>query len=136
MHPPESEQEVLARVQRVWDLSGEQPEHRPGLIKCPACRASDIQQRHTRFFLRRHKMDPEQHASPYRCDVSFKCRVCSMVWLHGVVVPKDMCLAGIDRQTSKARPLTQKEMRALPREEVEEFFKAVERRERRKIHGF
>lgn len=27
---------------------------------------------------------------PYRCDVSFKCRICAAVWFHGVAVPREL----------------------------------------------
>ena len=77
--------EVLKRVHRFWDLSGPFPVPRVRVC-CPVCGFADVMIKQCKFFVKRPSMK-------YRCDVMFKCTVCSAVWAHGLVVPKEMAQA-------------------------------------------
>lgn len=76
---------VLDRVRESWDLDRELPVPKFDL-QCPICNCGQIQLRQYSFHYR-HKTGSR---NPYRCDVSFKCTQCSLVWTHGVVVPEAM----------------------------------------------
>lgn len=76
-----TKKEVLERVKRFWELTGPFPIPKQPVL-CPVCRSDETMIKNCGFFKRK----PED----YRCDVTFKCTVCSNVWTHGVVVPKEM----------------------------------------------
>lgn len=77
----ETAEEVLARVLLRWDFSSGFPMPK-WEVKCPCCGAADAQMRHVTYHERPGK-------TRYRVDVGFKCRECSMVWVHGIVCPEE-----------------------------------------------
>lgn len=81
-----SAEEIHARVQSFWELSETNfgPVPLPGLMRCPVCGVDDkdILIQHWRFH---EKTGPSRVR--YRCDVGFKCTICSNVWIHGVPIP-------------------------------------------------
>ena len=76
--------EVLAASHSRWDLGGVVPIPREGWLVCPICGTPDPQPRYWRF----HERSGEPTVA-YRCDVSFKCLSCAMVWVHGVALDQD-----------------------------------------------
>jgi len=81
--PVEPVEDVAQRVARHWDLSGMFPMPKWD-VQCPVCRSPLVQYRRVLFFRRR------RFHNPYRCDVDMKCRDCSAIWTHGVVIPEEM----------------------------------------------
>lgn len=71
--------EIHARVAESWDLAAPLPTPGPWLC-CPCCSATELQARFWRFHLR------EGGRIPWRCDVSFKCCRCSLVFTFGVAL--------------------------------------------------
>lgn len=77
--------EVYERVRRAWMWRSGVPYLKHPHVHCPACGSREFVYRNWRFHLR-----PKRgHRSQHRCDVYFKCTSCSMVWIHGVVVPPE-----------------------------------------------
>lgn len=76
--------EVLRNVAKMWDWS------RGGIplprftVHCPVCGLGTSKLSRVTFGMR------DTSPNPYRCDVSFKCIVCSAFWTHGVPVPHDV----------------------------------------------
>ena len=64
-------------------------------IKCPVCGSEDIQARNWQFVYR----DVGGHK--YRCNVSFKCTVCSFVFTFGLVIPEKLYKMHLDTVGSK-----------------------------------
>lgn len=76
--------QVLEATSARWDLSGPLPVPHPGWLVCPVCGGTSIQPRFWRFHERSGK--PTVRG---RCDVSFKCTLCAVVWIHGVALDVD-----------------------------------------------
>lgn len=77
--------EVFERVCKVWDLSGDVPvpreEYHPF---CPACTGE-------RNILKAWQLHHKETATwPWRCDVIFKCTICSYHFLFGVPITERM----------------------------------------------
>lgn len=78
-------EEVLKRVARMWTIGEDDLFPLPKfVVRCPVCGSTDIQARNWQFAYR------DAGGCRYRCNVSFKCTVCSNVWTHGVVIPERM----------------------------------------------
>ena len=77
-------EEIIERVKKFWDLSEVFPlPLKP--VPCPECKSEETIIKQCRFFERLPK-----NKNNYRCDILFKCTVCSCVWQHGVKVPSEM----------------------------------------------
>lgn len=87
-----------AFLDRFWDLTGPLPVPR-FMPRCSSCGAPDPAKtgradprlvpivRQFSF----QKRNPRTGTShPWRCDVSFKCVCCGLVWTHGLPIPKSM----------------------------------------------
>lgn len=81
--PYDTEEAIHERVAEAWDLRGNLPIPRWDVM-CPCCFSSLVQFKAMTFFRRKRPNNP------YRCDVDFKCRACSMVWRHGVAISQMM----------------------------------------------
>lgn len=82
----ESPEEVLARVQEVWNLAGEFPQfHDDALLACPTCRGGTFTYRYWRFFERFPK-----GTIPHRCDIGVKCNRCGIVLTFGIPIPVEV----------------------------------------------
>ena len=92
-----TEQEIFNRVEKIWDLSGPFPLPYK-LFLCPVCRANETIIKQCQFFKR--------SGHNFRCDVAFKCTVCSAVWPHGVKVPEKMAAKGMKKSTLNVTHLT------------------------------
>lgn len=77
--------DVHERVAQHWDLTQQLPLPKQW-IKCPVCRSEEVIVRYWKFHVR---LPIVASLSPHRCDVSMKCKQCSAVWLHGVVITKE-----------------------------------------------
>lgn len=86
LFPTFSTQELLERVEEMWDFTYSLPLPKFDLT-CSVCKSNEILLRQWNFH-DRTKRTGSKHG--FRCDVSFKCTRCSYVWVHGVAVPKDM----------------------------------------------
>jgi hypothetical protein len=86
LFPQFDAQTVQMRVEQYWDLSDKVPipKFQP---TCAVCGSDEILLKSWSF----HQRKTGSH-NPYRCDVRFKCTVCSYVWFHGVAVPREMYL--------------------------------------------
>jgi hypothetical protein len=84
--PTFTTEEILERVNKYWDLSCSLPFPKFDL-GCSVCKSDEILLRQW-LFHDRSKRTGSKHG--YRCDVSFKCTQCSFVWVHGILVPKEM----------------------------------------------
>jgi hypothetical protein len=71
--------DVFTRIDQRWEFIDGFPLPKWN-VQCPCCREEDVQI-HSFGFNRRG-----ESPHPFRCNVGFKCRVCSMVWTLGVVV--------------------------------------------------
>ncbi len=81
--PSLSKKEVMERVNSFWDFSKGFPFPKTNL-SCPVCGHDVLQVRNWGFAFK------DSGGCKYRCNVSFKCTRCSFVWVHGVVIPKDV----------------------------------------------
>jgi hypothetical protein len=81
---PNAHSEGMAeRVASVWDLSWPLPvPHRQSFCQCGAAMVLKDWKFHVRA--------TTGSSHPWRCDVRLKCVGCSVVTIHGVVVPKEM----------------------------------------------
>jgi hypothetical protein len=77
--------EVERRVEKMWDLSGAFPIPK-FLVTCPSCQTAEVTLQQVGFTQRDWTGSP----APWRCNIGFKCCECSMVWLYGVPVSKEM----------------------------------------------
>ena len=77
-------EEVLERVRKFWDISGVFPVPLQP-ITCPVCKSNETIIKQCRFTERLPNPDKN-----YRCDMLFKCTVCSCVWQHGIKVTPEM----------------------------------------------
>jgi hypothetical protein len=85
--PPRDE--LLASVSIMWDLTGTLPWPRRGWSpRCGSCGSTNLQVRYWKFHSFRHDSVSKKHR--WRCDVSFKCRACSLVMVFGVPTPREM----------------------------------------------
>jgi len=83
--PGYDEAEVLRRVAERWTIGDDDLFPLPKFeIRCPVCGSADVQARNWQFVYR------DAGGAKYRCNVSFKCTVCSHVMTSGVVVPERM----------------------------------------------
>ena len=78
--------EVHALVREAWDVDGPLPVPRfDVLCLCSGVLSRrEVLVRHWRFHHRGGGSIGE------RCDMSFKCTLCSHVWVYGIVVPSEM----------------------------------------------
>jgi hypothetical protein len=84
--PTFTTEEILERVNRHWDLTYSLPIPKFDL-ECWVCKSNDILLRQWTFHDRAKRTGSKYGC---RCDASFKCTECSLVWVHGVLVPKEM----------------------------------------------
>lgn len=97
---PES---VFDRVRKVWDIDTPFPMLRDDVnLSCPVCGQGEWQYRLWRFFER------NAGGARYRCDVSLKCTVCSVVQLFGIPVPEEV----FEMQHERAKPIHWREVKA------------------------
>ena len=74
-------QEPLRRCAFMWDLERKFP--RPKFdVKCPICGTNEFGIKDWKFHFK------ASSKTKYRCDVVFKCLWCSLVWTHGMVIPR------------------------------------------------
>ena len=85
----EDQEDVLARVREKWDLSGPLPLPKWD-ITCPMCQAKMSEGLIQGRMWNLHERNTGGTVSG-RCDVGFKCRVCSFVMTFGVLIPKEIC---------------------------------------------
>jgi len=74
--------EVLRRVKKKWEFIKGFPFPK-FIVRCPECGSTEIQARFWHFHYR------NKGGCKYRCDVGFKCTVCSLAWVHGVAIPEE-----------------------------------------------
>lgn len=83
--PEFSPETTSKQVKKRWYLDRYVPWPRY-MIPCPSCRSIKTFPKHWVYF----KKQRSKSLNPYRCDAHMKCKICSMVWQHGVVVPESM----------------------------------------------
>lgn len=104
--PAYKPEEVLERVKEYWDFVKGFPIPKKK-IRCPVCGSEDIQARNWQFVYK------DSGGCKYRCNVSFKCTVCSNVWTHGVVVPKEIFKMHVKDNPHKAKLYHWREVRKI-----------------------
>lgn len=91
---PEDGYDVMEKVATAWEFLGEPPiipyPQFEMICPNPACQSMNVQYSRVSFGMR----DTSPH--PYRADVSFKCRICSMFWTFGLVVSKEVYSAAVE----------------------------------------
>ncbi len=85
----EDKETILARVQERWDLDGELPIPKWD-VTCPSCQAKMSDHNLQGRIWNLHKRNDGASKIPFRCDVSFKCRICSFVMVYGVIITEEM----------------------------------------------
>ena len=78
-------EQLAARVAEKWDLTGRLPFPKWEVL-CPTCRSPHQKLRYWKF----HTYLTAEKTTPYRCDVGFKCRECSYVYIFGVATNREM----------------------------------------------
>jgi hypothetical protein len=85
--------DLLERVRKRWDIDREWPEPKWSVL-CPCCWEHEVMIRRWKYH--ESRLSPQ----PWRCDVMFKCRVCSMTWACGVPVPEEQYPGPISKHNS------------------------------------
>ena len=79
-------EQLMGRVERRWDLSGDTPVPKWD-IQCPVCGSTELRKQRHRF----HKRPEGWKTNPYRCDMHYKCADCSYILNpFGVPTPREM----------------------------------------------
>jgi hypothetical protein len=73
---------LYERVREMWDIDQDWPTPKFAVL-CPLCRSPDTMIRRWSY------CESPKSPRPWRCDVHFKCRSCSMTWACGVAVPEE-----------------------------------------------
>lgn len=86
--PDFTTEQTKQRIDRKWDLTGPVPvpKFEPECPQCGQIGEDLILMKSCKFF-RKGVFGSD---NPFRCNVKFKCFVCSCAWMHGVVVPEEM----------------------------------------------
>lgn len=94
---------IFDRVRKVWDIDSPFPMIRDDVdLTCPVCKQGEWAYRFWRFFER------NAGGAKYRCDVSLKCTVCSVVQLFGIPVPEEV----FEMQHERSKPIHWREVKA------------------------
>lgn len=86
LFPDMTKEEIENNVKAKWEIKP-LPQPKGDWLRCPVC-GGKPHLRHWHFFMR-HRGNEEGRISG-RCDVGWKCTVCSNTWTHGVPVPSNM----------------------------------------------
>lgn len=78
---------VLDRVRKRWDLDAIVPTPKWD-VECPVCDNNDTLAKMWTFFKKKSGVEESRHI--YRCDVVFKCQICSFNFTFGVPIPEKM----------------------------------------------
>lgn len=84
--PDFTTEETMERIHAMWNMSGPVPLPKFEL-HCPVCHSKEVLLKGALFHTR-HKVS----SNPFRCDIKFKCIICSFTWQHGLVVPREMAI--------------------------------------------
>ena len=80
--PGKDSADICAATRSHWTTTNGVPLPAGDWLHCPIC-DSPPQARWWQWHTR-----PAGHTIPWRCDISFKCTGCAMVWFHGIALTK------------------------------------------------
>lgn len=90
---------VFENVEQFWDLSWIVPVPRSlNAVVCPGCRSKSPLIRKWQFH------EKPGNTIRHRCDVSWKCRICSLAFVHGVVIHEAMWVHAMRAPWGVPRP--------------------------------